>query len=59
MPKAYRIKHKVKNQIWVRPEIGYDAWKKINDYAKVNNMDFPTAVDKAADSLNENKLGTA
>ncbi len=53
---AHRIKHKAKNQVWVRPEIGYDAWKKITDYAKANGMDFPTAVDKAADSLNGNKV---
>jgi len=54
MPSASRINHKMKNQVWVRPEIGYDAWKKINDYARRNQIDFPMAVEEAANLLTGN-----
>lgn len=48
---AYRIKHKTQHGKWVRPEIGYESWKKINMYAKANGLDFPSAVEKAAELL--------
>lgn len=51
MAVANRIHHKVKNGKWVRPEMGYDAWKTLNAYAKFRGMDFPTVMDLAAGIL--------
>lgn len=55
MATKHRINHRIKNQTWVRPELGYDAWLKLNNYAKENSMDFPSAVDLAATIITDQK----
>lgn len=56
MPSAHSIRHKMKNQVWTRPEICYDSWAKINEFARKNKMDFPLAVDVAADLLTDSDV---
>lgn len=56
MPGAHSIRHKMKNQVWTRPEISYDSWAKINDFARKNKMDFPSAVEVAAGLLTDSDV---
>jgi hypothetical protein len=53
MVKRGKINHRIKEQVWVRPQIGYTAWAKINEYARSNRIDFSEAVDHAANLLTE------
>lgn len=51
MSLANRINHKIHSGKWVRPQIKHDTWVKINSYARANDLDFPSAVEKAANLL--------
>lgn len=56
MGKTKKIEHRMKNEIWVKPEIAYSTWVKLNDYAKSHDMDFPTAADTAVNLIIELNL---
>lgn len=52
MPKSHKINHTRKNVVWCHPEITYDSWLKISTYAKHEGIDFPTAIERLADLIN-------